>query len=111
MSTIREAWLPKGHPLKEIFEDAINQAANGKGMERHGTSEDFEKQPLYDIAKITGLRGPMYQVFKKTHEAIHCLEKGTFTKDEAYTELLGALVYLGAMTHMVKNNDSSRGQG
>ena len=92
------------HPLVEIFQDAVIQAADGKGMERHGTSKDFTEQPLYDIAKLTGQKGPMYQVFKKTHEAIHCLEKGTFTKEEAYTELLGALVYLGAMAHMVKDS-------
>ncbi len=83
-----------------VFVDSIQQASAGKGIERHGTVPDFLDQPIFHIAKLTGPQGPLYQVLKKSHEALFCHANGTFTKKEAYTELLGAMVYLGAVTLM-----------
>ena len=94
------------HPLAEIFEDAIHQASGGKGMQRHGTTPNFLDQPIFHIAKLTGPSGPLYQVLKKSHEALYCHANGTFTKAEAYNELLGALVYLGAVTLLFKEDSN-----
>ncbi len=92
------------HPLLEVYMAAIEQAQGGKGMERHGTTPNFLDQPIFHIAKLTGPSGPLYQVLKKSHEAIFCEANGTFTKAEAYNELLGALVYLGAVTMLFKED-------
>jgi hypothetical protein len=101
-----EVLLLRGaHPLDGVFDDAIIQVETGKGQERHGTSEDFLEQPIIAISKLTGPEGPLFQVMKKSHEAVYCLRKGTFTKDEAYQELLGALVYLATIAYTIKNAD------
>lgn len=92
------------NPLLYVYVDAINQASFGKGEERHGHGRDFTDQPIFHIAAMTGPRGPLYQVIKKAGEAIDCLESGTFTREQAYNEILGALVYLGAVAIMLKPN-------
>lgn len=92
------------HPLMPTFYAAVEQAMSGKGMERHGTTEEFIKQPIFWIGCMTGPRGPMYQVFKKVHEAVYCFENGTFNEEEATSELLGALVYLASIVTLVNSD-------
>lgn len=85
--------------LTTVLLDAFDQAANGKGRERHGNGLDWESQPISVISKITGLRGPEFQVMKKTAEAV-----GMYEKNEpigAYRELLGAIIYVAQMAILV----------
>ena len=97
--------IEEAHPLYYVFFDAMSQAQFGKGEARHGYGKPFEDQPITKITALFGPRGPAFQVAKKTHEAIECLENGTFTQDQAYEEILGAIVYLAAIALHIKGDD------
>ena len=96
------------HPLQYVFDEAIKQVESGKGAERHGTVKDFLFQPIFNIGKLTGPRGLMFQSVKKMHEAIFCLENGKFTKDQTVEELLGALVYLASLIILVNDEEEKK---
>ncbi len=73
---------------------AYNQAAEGKGVERHANDNSFEDQPILRLTEMVGLGYPIGQAMKKAQEAIRLLEiKG---KQAAKNELYGAINYLAA---------------
>lgn len=81
--------------LKEVFQQAYNQASSGKGKERHsyGDNEPYEKQLICSISRRLQnplIAGPCFQVCKKT------LEAGRLDPDAAIRELLGAINYAAA---------------
>lgn len=88
---------PGYEKLAEVFQRAFDQAANGKGKERHATGDTpFEKQPMALINMTLGsIDGYLYQAAKKAQEARR-LPDG-----RAQAELLGAINYLaGAVIAM-----------
>lgn len=95
--TTRELKLPvpEGYDrLAQVLFKALDQAANGKGKERHSSGEPFEDQPICVIARWVGVGGPLQQVVKKIQESVRLLEiKGP---SYAITELLGAINYIAA---------------
>lgn len=75
--------------LRKILQDALNQAMNGKGHERHSNGLSFEEQPMQAICDILGSpEGMVYQVMKKLKEAL-----GLPDADHQYHEVLGAVNY------------------
>lgn len=75
--------------LRQILQDALNQAMNGKGHERHSNGLSFEEQPMQAICDILGSpEGMVYQVMKKLKEAL-----GLPDADHQYHEVLGAVNY------------------
>jgi hypothetical protein len=73
--------------LEDVFEDAYNQAANGKGRERHVTSDvPFHDQAICELER-EGYTFCSGQAAKKIREALK-------TGNEA--DLLGAMNYLAA---------------
>ena len=79
--------------LLEVFNKAYEQAAKGKGKERHVTveNESFEDQQICEIARRVGVGGPAYQAVKKIYEAL------SLSKEAAKKEILGAINYLAGM--------------
>lgn len=78
--------------LAAVLHAAFDQAAQGKGAERHANAKPFHEQPMQTIADRRGLGFILGQVDKKTEEAQGMLERGQF---EAWRrEVLGAIVYL-----------------
>jgi len=78
--------------LAYIFQQAIAQAAYGKGRRRHAQDEKpWLEQPIHRLAKVTGPGGPLFQVHKKTEEAIGLCETDGPTR--AFHEVLGAINY------------------
>ena len=80
--------------LNNVFQSAFKQAAYGKGKERHvqGT-EPFEEQPIVEIGKRlqnNPAAGPLFQAVKKIYES------GMLSKEQAITELYGAINYIAA---------------
>lgn len=73
--------------LQLILADAFAQAANGKGIERHGNGLPFDKQPMQSLADAFGLGFPLGQAAKKLEES-----QG-LPYEHARAELLGAIVY------------------
>ena len=82
------------HPyfsLSAVFEEAFQQASNGKGKERHASEgEAFEDQPICEMARRLGHSGPLYQAVKKIYESQR------LEGERGVRELLGAINYIAA---------------
>lgn len=79
--------------LHAVFRDAHDQAAIGKGDERHANNLPFDEQRMQTISQGLGSPdGMAYQVIKK-------IQEGLQMNDHARTraELLGALNYLAGI--------------
>ena len=77
--------------LASVLHAAFNQAANGKGKERHARdAEPFHEQVILQGAKRFGHGALLFQAFKKSEESQR------LSKDRAIAELHGAIVYLAA---------------
>ncbi|WP_441253685.1 hypothetical protein [Bradyrhizobium sp. 613_E4_N2_2] len=81
--------------LGAVLMRAFDQAASGKGAQRHGQGQAFDEQPMMTIASLVGIGGPLFQAMKKAQEAQR------LPRDAAVHELLGAINYLaGAIIHL-----------
>ena len=77
-------------PLSRVLLLAYEQAASGKGKERHANSKPFDKQPIMEIARMVGVGYQLGQAMKKAQEA------SRLPNERARAELLGAINYLAA---------------
>ena len=76
--------------LANVLQMAYNQAATGKGAERHANNLPFHLQPMTTINLALGsIDGFIYQAHKKSLEA-----KRLPSVDRQVAELLGAINYL-----------------
>jgi hypothetical protein len=80
------------HPLELIFEQAVKQASEGKGSERHGSKNDFLKQQWVTLAETHGVGFLTGQAQKKLTEAVTNKTADNF--DWYERELLGAINYI-----------------
>ena len=88
--------------LTRILDEALQQATSGKGKERHAGNKPFNKQPIMEIARMTGLAYQTGQAMKKIQESHTLLEiKG---KEAAINELRGAIIYLAAAIKTIEEN-------
>lgn len=79
--------------LAAVYQDAHDQAAHGKGKERHANNLPFHRQRMISISQTIGSEyGMVYQVTKKMTEGLQFTDHG---KREA--ELLGAINYLAGI--------------
>lgn len=90
-----EEWVkvtvqPAYYDLFVVLQQALWQAQDGKGAERHGNGLSFTDQPALTITRAVGLGFPLGQAMKKIQE---CQRMDT---DAAKRELLGAINYLAA---------------
>lgn len=79
--------------LVAVYQDAHDQAAKGKGKERHANDLPFEKQRMLSISELINNPGGM------TYQAIKKLTEGLQFEDHARreAELLGALNYIAGI--------------
>lgn len=89
---------PGYESLASVLTRAYNQAAVGKGKERHAQNLPFTEQPMQSISDLLGSNtGLLYQAMKKIQESQR------LDKDAAVRELLGAINYIaGAVIWMEK---------
>jgi hypothetical protein len=87
--------------LAITLQDALNQAQAGKGMERHGTQEPFEKQITMLIEGL-GVGFQLGQAIKKVTESVR------LDKDRSINELLGAITYIAAHIIFLKESDTGK---
>ena len=84
--------------LKAVLTDALDQAAVGKGRERHAQDKPFHVQPMQQISElINSSDGMRYQAMKKLQES------GRMEKDPAIRELLGVIVYTAGLVIYLNN--------
>jgi hypothetical protein len=89
---------PGYETLAAVLQEAFDQAATGKGAERHANALPFHEQPMQQIARRRGLGFLLGQVDKKTEEAQGMLERGE--RAAWRREILGAINYLaGALIY------------
>lgn len=97
-------------PLFAVLKEAHDQAAFGKGRERHGAGLPYAAQPMQTISfMLRGSQGILWQAIKKIQEANGKLddarrsgdpEESKAAKAFARRELLGAINYLaGALIY------------
>ena len=76
--------------LRYVLELAVDQAANGKGKERHANGEPFDQQKICKISRAVGVGFALGQALKKAEESVR------LNKDAGLREILGAINYLAA---------------
>lgn len=75
--------------LADVLQRAHNQAAYGKGAERHANGKPYDRQPMQDLIRLHGVGFATGQASKKSGEAL-----GLPTTERKVAELLGAINYL-----------------
>lgn len=80
--------VPGYETLKSVLDRAYEQAAAGKGAERHANGKPFDQQPMQDLIRLNGVGFATGQASKKASEAL-----GLPTTERQVAELLGAIVY------------------
>lgn len=96
MNTIDAEYIPGLYTdLAAVLEAAYNQAAYGKGAERHADNNPWTKQPIFTIARQVGDGFNAGQVIKKVQEAQQMAARGEYGK--AQHEVLGAIVYAASL--------------
>lgn len=82
--------------LADVLQRAFDQAANGKGAERHADQKPFDQQPMQRLCELYGPGFALGQAAKKSQEAMRLP-----TVERQVAELLGAINYLaGAIIHL-----------
>ena len=95
--------IPDGYSdLARVLDAALDQAANGKGKERHAAGREFQDQPIIAITSRRGRGFPLGQAEKKIDEADGMVSRGQISAAKA--ELLGAIVYLAAAYLRIDQN-------
>lgn len=75
-------------PLAAILSQALDQAQNGKGHERHAQGQPFDQQPMQKLIDLYGPGFALGQAAKKSQESQR------LKYEPARAELLGAINYL-----------------
>lgn len=88
------------HELARILSDAFNQAASGKGKERHANDKPWHEQPIITIGSYTGPGGTVFQAIKKIREALDMSGRGEHSA--AVREIHGAIVYAAATAYLIE---------
>lgn len=105
---------PSGDPagyedLAGVLRDALAQAAEGKGKERHSTGEPFCDQPMAVINRWVTNGFSTGQGIKKGQEAAMFFQKGEYDRGE--TELLGAINYYAGAILWAREQAAASGGG
>lgn len=84
-----------------ILQAAHDQAARGKGHERHGDDDTpFLEQPTMEIARMVGIGYPVGQLMKKAQESTGMVRRAEY--DDAVAELLGVINYAAAAILLIR---------
>ncbi len=94
---------PEYAPLAAILQEAYDQAATGKGKERHARGLPFLDQPILEIGRMCGPGFDTGQSIKKQQEAMGMLMRGE--RDAAIRELLGAINYTAAAILLIREQN------
>lgn len=94
----KEAYLE----LERVLRMAYDQAASGKGKDRHANGKPFVDQPILSITRMVGDGYPLGQAMKKAQET-----QRLPTNKAKIAELLGAINYLAAAIIYYEEQSSS----
>lgn len=92
--------------LADVLRRAFDQAARGKGKERHAVDHAFHDQPMQTISELIGSAdGLLYQAIKKTQESRR------LPLERSVAERLGAIVYLAGSIIFDEANSAEAAPG
>ena len=92
--------IPEYRELYNVLIEAYNQAARGKGKERHAQeSQKFVDQPILQITRRYGIGFPLGQAEKKMEEAQR------LDYEQKIKELLGAINYIAAAIIYIRESE------
>ena len=95
---------PGYEQLVQVFAAAHDQAAYGKGKERHANGLPFHEQRMQGISDLVGSPdGMVYQLVKKTTEGLQFDSPG-----KREHELLGALNYLAGVVIWLRRHEAAK---
>jgi GrpB-like predicted nucleotidyltransferase (UPF0157 family) len=92
--------------LNLVLQNAMKQASQGKGKERHANDNNYEDQVICIVGRLLKdhpFGAHAYQVIKKTIEAGRLYKISR--PEAAYNEMLGAINYAAAMNILIKEKD------
>ena len=96
--------VPGYEQLADILTAAYNQAAVGKGAERHAGGQPFDQQPMQQISDLfDSPYGMAFQVCKKLHEGI---KLDTLERQER--ELLGVINYTAGIILWLRRQSAAQ---
>lgn len=88
--------------LAAVFRDAHDQAAYGKGNDRHARGQPFHEQRMQTIAKLQrSPKGMEFQVHKKVSEGLELPDPKA-----RRAELLGAINYLAGIVIFLDDREA-----
>ena len=89
--------------LESVLDAALEQAAAGKGKERHAQDKPFDEQPMQLISDLLDSdTGMAFQAAKKIQESMR------MPFAQAERELLGAIVYTAGIIIRLRKKEKSR---
>lgn len=95
--------------LAAVLREAYDQAASGKGSQRHNPRGTFfDQQPILEIGRMVGIGFHTGQAMKKSQEATTRFQRDPQNREErerAVAELLGAINYLAAGIVLIREFD------
>lgn len=96
--------VPDGYRiLKDILDEALDQASRGKGKARHAEGvEAFEDQQICEIPRRVGVGFNLGQAVKKCYESKRLAEKDV---ERGVAELLGAINYIAGAIIVMRDNE------
>ena len=98
---------PDGYEaLTSVLQEAIDQAAIGKGRDRHADGKPFHEQPILRESQAVGFGFPAGQARKKILEAVRCCQDHP---ERAIADLLGAINYTAALVIAIRSNGLEQG--
>lgn len=91
-------FVPGYEKLAAVMAKAYDQAARGKGKDRHANGKPFHEQPMLATCRNLGsIDGMLYQATKKSMEA-----RGLPTRERALAEIYGAINYLAGAAILIE---------
>lgn len=98
------AAAPGYEQLVQVFAAAHDQAAYGKGKERHANGLPFHEQRMQGISDLVGSPdGMLYQLVKKTTEGLQFEDP-----EKREHELFGALNYLAGIVIWLRRHEATK---
>jgi hypothetical protein len=88
--------------LRTVLDAAYDQAAIGKGRDRHAQDLPFEQQPMQRLLDLYGPGFAAGQIGKKVQESLR------LPTDMAVQELLGAIVYAAGLIVWLRETRADR---
>lgn len=93
---------PSYTELMAVLTRAYDQAATGKGHDRHADGKAFKDQPMQTVCTLYGVGFALGQAAKKSQESMR------MDREAAVRELLGAINYLaGAVIFLEAQDDGN----